>query len=183
MALGEIYTHRRGVGDNNRVPGTNYYVRAVGLLQENQDYYEEPSLMQVEVLTLLVSTCTLSWKFFTNRLIGLGFECPRSNTHSILLQRYSHAYRSKSGYAQISITTHNPHTSRTRKSKKNMVGVILFRSILCIETRTAYYRQRRRYRCRNAEPRGFDKGRNGRIFGSAESYYEYQVGEDHWEYL
>ncbi|KAF5627482.1 positive activator of transcription [Fusarium sp. NRRL 52700] len=27
MALGEIYTHRRGVGDNNRVPGTNYYVR------------------------------------------------------------------------------------------------------------------------------------------------------------
>ncbi|KAL4921664.1 fungal-specific transcription factor domain-containing protein [Aspergillus aurantiobrunneus] len=53
MALGEIYTHRRGVGDNNRVPGTNYYIRAVNLLQENQDYYEEPSLMQVEVLTLL----------------------------------------------------------------------------------------------------------------------------------
>ncbi|KAL4997265.1 fungal-specific transcription factor domain-containing protein [Aspergillus recurvatus] len=53
MALGEIYTHRRGVGDNNRVPGTNYYIRAVHLLQENQDYYEEPSLMQVEVLTLL----------------------------------------------------------------------------------------------------------------------------------
>ncbi|KAJ3538920.1 hypothetical protein NM208_g5344 [Fusarium decemcellulare] len=53
MALGEIYTHRRGVGDNNRVPGTNYYVRAVNLQQENQDYYEEPSLMQVEVLTLL----------------------------------------------------------------------------------------------------------------------------------
>ncbi|KAG5809968.1 hypothetical protein H9Q74_007271 [Fusarium xylarioides] len=53
MALGEIYTHRRGVGDNNRVPGTNYYVRSVNLLQENQDLYEEPSLMQVEVLTLL----------------------------------------------------------------------------------------------------------------------------------
>ncbi|KAL4930751.1 Zn(II)2Cys6 transcription factor [Aspergillus undulatus] len=53
MALGEIYTHRRGVGDNNRVPGTDYYIRAVHLLQENQDYYEEPSLMQVEVLTLL----------------------------------------------------------------------------------------------------------------------------------
>ncbi|KAL4788192.1 fungal-specific transcription factor domain-containing protein [Aspergillus varians] len=53
MALGEIYTHRRGVGDNNIVPGTNYYVKAVDLLQENQDYYEEPSLMQVEVLTLL----------------------------------------------------------------------------------------------------------------------------------
>lgn len=54
MALGEIYTHRRGVGDNNRVPGTQYYVKAVNLLQENQDAYEEPSLMQVEVLTLLV---------------------------------------------------------------------------------------------------------------------------------
>ncbi|KAL4954643.1 fungal-specific transcription factor domain-containing protein [Aspergillus filifer] len=53
MALGEIYTQRRGVGDNNRVPGTNYYIRAVHLLQENQDFYEEPSLMQVEVLTLL----------------------------------------------------------------------------------------------------------------------------------
>ncbi|KAM5343557.1 hypothetical protein ACJ41O_012094 [Fusarium nematophilum] len=53
MALGEIYTQRRGVGDNNKVPGTNYYVRAVDILQENQDYYEEPSLMQVEVLTLL----------------------------------------------------------------------------------------------------------------------------------
>ncbi|KAL2864051.1 Zn(II)2Cys6 transcription factor [Aspergillus lucknowensis] len=53
MALGEIYTNRRGIGDNNRVPGTNYYVRAVNLLQENQDYSEEPSLMLVEVLTLL----------------------------------------------------------------------------------------------------------------------------------
>ncbi|KAF5672528.1 positive activator of transcription [Fusarium heterosporum] len=53
MALGEIYTHKRGVGDSNKVPGTNYYVRSVSLLQENQDYYEEPSLMQVEVLTLL----------------------------------------------------------------------------------------------------------------------------------
>ncbi|KAL5334403.1 fungal-specific transcription factor domain-containing protein [Aspergillus crustosus] len=53
MALGEIYTHRRGVGDNNRVPGTNHYMRAVHLLQQDQDYCEEPSLMQVEVLTLL----------------------------------------------------------------------------------------------------------------------------------
>lgn len=54
MALGEIYTHRRGVGDNNRVPGTNYFIRAVNLLQRDQDAYEEPSLIQVEVLTLLV---------------------------------------------------------------------------------------------------------------------------------
>ncbi|KAI5459136.1 fungal-specific transcription factor domain-containing protein [Mariannaea sp. PMI_226] len=49
MALGEIYTNRRGVGDN-RVPGTDYYVRAVNMLREA---YEEPSLLQVEVLTLL----------------------------------------------------------------------------------------------------------------------------------
>lgn len=55
MALGEIYAHRRGFGDYSRVPGTNYYVKAVNLLQENQDLYEEPSLIQVEVLTLLVS--------------------------------------------------------------------------------------------------------------------------------
>jgi hypothetical protein len=54
MALGEIYTNRRGVGDNNRVPGTNNYIRAVNLFQDNLDAYEEPSLMQVEVLTLLV---------------------------------------------------------------------------------------------------------------------------------
>ncbi|CEL11125.1 hypothetical protein ASPCAL14231 [Aspergillus calidoustus] len=53
MALGEIYTNRRGVGDNNRVPGTNNYIRAVNLFQDNLDAYEEPSLMQVEVLTLL----------------------------------------------------------------------------------------------------------------------------------
>lgn len=51
MALGETYTNRRGVLDGNRVPGTEYYVRAVYMLQ---DAYEEPSLMQVEVLTLLV---------------------------------------------------------------------------------------------------------------------------------
>ena len=60
MALGEIYTHRRGVGDSNRVPGTNYYVRAVKLLQKDQDAYEEPSLMQVEVLTLLVRLADLN---------------------------------------------------------------------------------------------------------------------------
>lgn len=57
MALGEIYAHRRGVGDYNRVPGTNYYVKAANLLQENQDLSEEPTLMQVEVLTLLVGRC------------------------------------------------------------------------------------------------------------------------------
>lgn len=52
MSLGETYTNRRGVFDTNRVPGTEYYVRAVRMLE---DAYEDPSLMQVEVLTLLVS--------------------------------------------------------------------------------------------------------------------------------
>lgn len=56
MALGEIYTNRRGVGENNRVPGTEYYVRAVHMLQ---DSYEEPTLMQIEVLVLLV--CSVSF--------------------------------------------------------------------------------------------------------------------------
>jgi hypothetical protein len=72
MALGEIYTHRRGVGDNNRVPGTNYYVRAVSLLQENPDYYEEPSLMQVEVLTLLVRHHTLPFEPLAKQSYRLG---------------------------------------------------------------------------------------------------------------
>jgi proline utilization trans-activator len=52
MALGEVYSNRRRVGDSNRVPGTAYYVRAVQILP---DSYEEPSLLHVEVLTLLVS--------------------------------------------------------------------------------------------------------------------------------
>jgi hypothetical protein len=50
MALGEIYTNRRGVGAENIVPGTDYYVRAVSMLQES---LEEPSLMQVEALISL----------------------------------------------------------------------------------------------------------------------------------
>lgn len=51
MCLGEIYTNRRGV-DDSRVPGTDYHIKAVNMLREA---YEEPSLLQVEVLTLLVS--------------------------------------------------------------------------------------------------------------------------------
>jgi proline utilization trans-activator len=54
MALGETYTNRRGALDcSNRVPGTEYYVRAVHMLHMFQDAYEDPSLMHVEVLTLL----------------------------------------------------------------------------------------------------------------------------------
>ncbi|KAG9255501.1 fungal-specific transcription factor domain-containing protein [Emericellopsis atlantica] len=50
MSLGETYTNRRRVGNSHRVPGTDYYVLAVSILQEA---HEEPTLMQVEVLTLL----------------------------------------------------------------------------------------------------------------------------------
>lgn len=53
MALGEIYTNRRGTDDNAIVPGTRYYERSVQMLQE-YDLYEEPSLMHIEALTLLV---------------------------------------------------------------------------------------------------------------------------------
>lgn len=55
MALGEIYTSRRKVGDSNRVPGTAYYARASMMLP---DSHEEPSLLHVEVLTLLVCRCS-----------------------------------------------------------------------------------------------------------------------------
>lgn len=54
LCLGEIYTNRRGVGDN-RVPGTDYYIKAVNILREA---YEEPSLLQVEVFILLVRANT-----------------------------------------------------------------------------------------------------------------------------
>ena len=54
MALGEIYTNRRGTGDGDVVPGTRYYERSVQMLQD-YDLCEEPCLMQIEVLTLLVS--------------------------------------------------------------------------------------------------------------------------------
>ncbi|KAH6695607.1 fungal-specific transcription factor domain-containing protein [Plectosphaerella plurivora] len=56
MALGEVYSNRRRVGDSNRVPGTAYYVRAVQMLP---DSFEEPSLLHVEVLTLLAWAANL----------------------------------------------------------------------------------------------------------------------------
>ncbi|KXJ87485.1 fungal-specific transcription factor domain-domain-containing protein [Microdochium bolleyi] len=52
MALGEIYSNRRGVDSDGLVPGARYYERAVDTFQDN-DIYEEPCLMHVEILTLL----------------------------------------------------------------------------------------------------------------------------------
>lgn len=53
MALGEIYTNRRGSEGSGIVPGTRYYERSVYMFQDH-DLHEEPCLMHVEVLTLLV---------------------------------------------------------------------------------------------------------------------------------
>lgn len=96
MSLGEIYTNRRGVGDNNRVPGTDYYVRAVHMLQEA---YEEPSLMQIEVLTLLVSSQSNREGSMADLSTGLGVKYPRSRSDCLLLQRNCDAAGTEHGYA------------------------------------------------------------------------------------
>lgn len=59
MALGEIYSNRRGLDDSGLVPGTRYYERAVYMFQDH-DIHEEPCLMHVEILTLLVSPCAVT---------------------------------------------------------------------------------------------------------------------------
>lgn len=59
MALGEIYSNRRGLDDSGLVPGTRYYERAVYMFQDH-DIHEEPCLMHVEILTLLVRPCTVT---------------------------------------------------------------------------------------------------------------------------
>ncbi|CAI7653159.1 unnamed protein product [Penicillium viridicatum] len=49
LALGEMYSNRKRRMANQHVPGTDYFLRAVGLLQ---DLYETPSVEQVEVMVL-----------------------------------------------------------------------------------------------------------------------------------
>ncbi|VUC31006.1 unnamed protein product [Clonostachys rosea] len=61
LCLGEVYTNRRGVGDN-RVPGTDYYVKAVNIFREA---FEEPSLLQVEVLILLAWSSNILGRVMT----------------------------------------------------------------------------------------------------------------------
>ncbi|CAI6031635.1 unnamed protein product [Clonostachys chloroleuca] len=61
LCLGEIYTNRRGVGDN-RVPGTDYYIKAVNVFREA---FEEPSLLQVEVLILLAWSSNILGRVMT----------------------------------------------------------------------------------------------------------------------
>lgn len=52
LALGEMYSNRKRRMADQHVPGTDYFLRAVGLLQ---DLYETPSVEQVEVMILFVS--------------------------------------------------------------------------------------------------------------------------------
>lgn len=55
LALGELYTNQsqdRNKETKNSIPGTNYFLTAIGLLQ---DLYEEPSVQQIENLLLFVS--------------------------------------------------------------------------------------------------------------------------------
>ncbi|CAI7587813.1 unnamed protein product [Penicillium glandicola] len=49
LALGEMYSNRKRRTADQHVPGTDYFLRAVGLLQ---DLYETPSVEQVEVMIL-----------------------------------------------------------------------------------------------------------------------------------
>ncbi|KGO54610.1 Major facilitator superfamily domain, general substrate transporter [Penicillium expansum] len=49
LALGEMYSNRKRRMADQHVPGTDYFLRAVGLLQ---DLYETPSVEQVEVMVL-----------------------------------------------------------------------------------------------------------------------------------
>ncbi|KAH7039907.1 fungal-specific transcription factor domain-containing protein [Microdochium trichocladiopsis] len=67
MALGEIYSNRRGVDNNGLVPGARYYERAVDMFQD-KDIYEEPLLIHVEILTLL--RLTLITKGWASNIFG-----------------------------------------------------------------------------------------------------------------
>jgi hypothetical protein len=112
MALGEIYTHRRGVGDNNRVPGTNYFTKAVHLMQMDQDSYEEPSLIQVEVLTLLVCAEPISiWRQILTTNVGMGVKHPGPHSNCVHLQRHRHESCHGSRYASMCVKTHRFESS------------------------------------------------------------------------
>lgn len=52
LALGEMYSNRQRRTTSQCVPGTDYFLQAMGLLQ---DLYETPSVEQVEVMILFVS--------------------------------------------------------------------------------------------------------------------------------
>lgn len=55
LALGELYSARgaQGTANGHGVPGTDFYVKAIGFFQ---DLHEEPTVSYIEALLLLVST-------------------------------------------------------------------------------------------------------------------------------
>jgi hypothetical protein len=123
MCLGEIYTNRRGIDNSNRVPGTEYYAKAVGMLQ---DFYEEPSLMQVEVLTLLVgSNSGQGYDDVLTMSQGMGVKYTRPGANSILLQWNSHETGNGNRYAQTGVKGHNIDIRGERKPEANLVGSVL----------------------------------------------------------
>lgn len=64
LALGEMYSNRKRRMPTQSVPGTEYFLRAVGLLE---DRYEDASLENVEVMILFVRAsqvcCSLERRF------------------------------------------------------------------------------------------------------------------------
>lgn len=134
MALGEIYTNRRKVGDSNRVPGTSYYMRALHMLP---DSYEEPSLIHVEVLTLLVCLFLFFRADPDTDVAGLGGEYLRSRADGILLQRHRATARYEHRDASICIVEIYSNASRARSPPPDMVGGLLLRPLLRLEARAA----------------------------------------------
>lgn len=52
LALGELYAGSSVVANSHEVPGSDYFMKANALLQ---DQYEEPTLAQIEIMLLFVS--------------------------------------------------------------------------------------------------------------------------------
>lgn len=166
MALGETYTNRRGALDcNNRVPGTEYYVRAVHMLHMFQDAYEDPSLMHVEVLTLLVGYHPISipqrgWKRVVIKLLALGmgvkhtWSCPDGHR----LQRDRDEAGAHHGVASCNSRPFNLITRRTREQTADLVGSLLLREILRFQVGATHHCSGRRHRHGDAKYGRLDRG-------------------------
>lgn len=79
LALGEMYSTSLPAAKEARpstVPGTDYFLTAVGLLQ---DVFEEPSISQIETLLLFVSSSTY---FGNEHVVSNLTSSPSTQTHS-----------------------------------------------------------------------------------------------------
>jgi proline utilization trans-activator len=90
LALGEMYSNRQRRDSNQRVPGTDYFLQATGLLQ---DLYETPSVEQVEVLILFVSAVPLLKQRTRSAALTIDIQCFYANALG----------RTKSAYTYIGI--------------------------------------------------------------------------------